>query len=383
MPPVVFYLLTLAIFAAIYGTLAIGLNIQWGYSGILDFMYIAFVAVGGYVMSLLMLPPVQPGFGETYILGLNWPFIPALLVGGLASALLAFIVGLLSLNRLRSDYFAIVTVAASLILWTIAGNDTPLVNGWDGISGIPQPFADVLNVDINTYGFFFFGLCLVILIIVYIFSERLYHSPFGRALRSVREDELVAQGLGKNVFTLRLKAFVIGAFIAGIGGGLLVTYVDAFNPSAWTTGETFFIWAALLLGGSANNRGAILGAFLVPVLFAEATRFLPTFSSSPQLIDAIRYIAIGVLLIVTVRFRPQGILSERRYRISKSKLQNLGGPALATASASPGILTGVEDDLLEPPVNPTGTQFVASGDKDVNPIGAQFIAPEEESNHEQ
>ena len=94
MPPVVFYLLTLAIFAAIYGTLAIGLNIQWGYSGILDFMYIAFVAVGGYVMSLLMLPPVQPGFGETYILGLNWPFIPALLVGGLASALLAFIIAI-------------------------------------------------------------------------------------------------------------------------------------------------------------------------------------------------------------------------------------------------------------------------------------------------
>lgn len=332
MPPLIFYLLTVATFGAVYGTLALGLNIQWGYTGILDFMYIAFVAVGGYVTSLLMLQPSQPAFGETYALGLNWPFIPALLGGGLASALLAFIVGILALNRLRSDYFAIVTVSIGLVLYTIAGNYTPLVNGWDGISGIPQPFQDALNLDYNSYGFFFLGLCIVILILVYIFSERLYRSPFGRALRSVREDEMVAQGLGKNVFALRLKAFVIGAFIAGIGGALLVIYVDAFNPSAWTTGETFFLWAALLLGGSANNRGAILGALIVPVLFAEVTRLLPNFLPAnflaPQYIDAFRYIAIGILLILTVRFRPQGILAEKRFRVRKSKLL---APAVATA----------------------------------------------------
>jgi ABC-type branched-subunit amino acid transport system permease subunit len=187
-------------------------------------------------------------------------------------------------------------------------------------------------------------MCVVILIIVYIFSERLYHSPFGRALRSVREDEMVAQGLGKNVFTLRLKAFVIGAFIAGIGGSMLVIYVDAFNPSAWTTGETFFLWAALLLGGSANNRGAMLGALIVPVLFAEITRFIPAFGS-PQLVDAFRYIAIGVLLILTVRFRPQGILAEKRFRVRKSKLQQIE-PALA--SASPGVHI-TDADLAENP----------------------------------
>lgn len=337
MPPIVFYLLTLATFAAIYGTLVLGLNIQWGYAGILNFMYIAFVAVGGYVTSLLTMSPTFPGMGETYILGLNWPFIPAFLVGGLAAALFAFIVGLLSLNRLRSDYFAIVTISIALVLWTIAGNDTPLVNGWDGISGIPQPFADALNLDINTYGFVFLGLCIVVLVLVYIFCERLYRSPFGRALRSVREDEMVSEGLGKHVFGLRLKAFVIGAFIAGIGGALLVTYVDAFNPSAWTSGETFFIWAALLLGGSANNRGAMLGALLVPVLFAEATRFLPTFNATPQLVDAIRYIAIGVLILITIRFRPQGIISERKFHVRRSLMTRADAdlplaPVLSAAS---------------------------------------------------
>ena len=344
MPTFVFYLLTLAVFGAIYGTLAMGLNIQWGYTGILDFMYIAFVAVGGYVTSLLMMPAAQPGSGFQYVLGLNWPFIPALLVGGLAAAVLALVVGLLTMNRLRSDYFAIVTVAVSLVLYTIAGNATPLVNGWDGISAIPQPFQDTLNLDYNSYQFFFLGICVVILIIVYIFSERLYHSPFGRALRSVREDEMVAQGLGKNVFTLRLKAFVIGAFIAGIGGSMLVIYVDAFNPSAWTTGETFFLWAALLLGGSANNRGAMLGALIVPVLFAEITRFIPAFGS-PQLVDAFRYIAIGVLLILTVRFRPQGILAEKRFRVRKRKLQQIE-PVLA--SASPGVHI-TDADLADDP----------------------------------
>lgn len=332
-----YYLLTLAVFGAIYGTMAIGLNIHWGYTGILDFMYIAFVAVGGYVTALLMLPPSQPAFQEFYVLGLNWPFIPAIIAGGLASSLLAFIMGLLSLNRLRSDYFAIVTVAASLVLYTIAGNDTALVNGWDGISGIPQPFQNALGLDYNSYQVFFLGLCIVVLILTFLFSERLRRSPFGRSLRSVREDEMVAQGLGKNVFALRLKAFVIGAFFAGVGGSLLVIYVDAFNPSSWTTGETFFLWAALLLGGSANNWGAMLGALIVPVLFGEITRFLPTsLFPSPQIVDAFRYVTIGVLLILTVRFRPQGIIAERRFRVRKSKLKSLE-PALAGASAGGGV----------------------------------------------
>jgi len=316
------------------------------------------VAVGGYVTSLLMMPPALPGSGLHYVLGLNWPFIPALLVGGLAAAMLALIVGLLAMNRLRSDYFAIVTVAISLVLYTIAGNATPLVNGWDGISGIPQPFQDTLNLDYNGYQFFFLGMCVVILIIVYIFSERLYHSPFGRALRSVREDEMVAQGLGKNVFTLRLKAFVIGAFIAGIGGSLLVIYVDAFNPSAWTTGETFFLWAALLLGGSANNRGAMLGALIVPVLFAEITRFIPAFGA-PQVVNAFRYIAIGVLLILTVRFRPQGILAEKRFRVRKSKLEQIE-PALA--SASPGVHITDADLADDPGTLPDSAMPLESGE---------------------
>jgi branched-chain amino acid transport system permease protein len=355
---VAYYLLTLAIFGAIYGVLAIGLNIHWGYAGILDFMYIAFVAVGGYVTSLLMLPPSQQNIGEVYVLGLNWPFLPAILVGGLASALLAFLVGLVSLNRLRSDYFAIVTVAASLVLYTIAGNDTPLVNGWDGIFGVPQPFQDALNLDVSSYHIFFLGMCLVVLVIVYIFAERLYRSPFGRALRCVREDEMVAQGLGKNVFALRLKAFVIGAFIAGIGGSLLVIYVNAFNPSSWTTSETFFLWSALLLGGSGNNWGAILGALIVPVLFGEITRFLPAFGS-PQVVNAFRYIAIGILLILTVRFRPQGIIAERRYHIGKSKLKSL-----ELALAGPGPRVRITDaDLADEPGTLSGGKAPAQGGK--------------------
>jgi ABC-type branched-subunit amino acid transport system permease subunit len=210
----------------------------------------------------------------------------------------------------------------------------------------------VLNLDSNGYGLFYLGLCSVILILVYLFAERLYSSPFGRALRSVREDEIVAQGLGKNVFTLRLRAFVIGAFIAGIGGGLLVTYVDAFNPSAWTSPETFFIWAALLLGGSANNRGAMLGAFLVPVLFAEATRFLPNFYS-PEFVNASRYIVVGILLILIVRFRPQGLIAERRLRIPKRKLLPPAASIASPGSVAPADRT--EPNAVSSLLSPEGT----------------------------
>lgn len=338
MPPFIFYLLTLAIFAAIYGILVLGLNIQWGYTGVLNFMYIIFVAIGGYVTMILVLPKADPSLGESYILGLNWPFLPALFVGGLIASLFAWLVGLITLHRLRSDYFAIVTVAIGLIIWTIVGNVTPLVNGWDGLAGVPLPFADVLKLDLNTYGFFFLGLCLLVLLLTYMFSERVYNSPFGRTLRSVRENEFIAQSLGKNVFVLRLQAFAIGAFIAGIGGGLLVTYVGAFNPSGWTSAETFLLWAALLLGGSANNRGAMLGAIMVPVIFTEGTRFLPSYSNSPQLIDSVRYIVVGVLLILIMRFRPQGILSERRNILSDEKVTP---PAVAVTLEARGSMRDV------------------------------------------
>ncbi len=328
-----YYVTVLAIFACIYSIITLGLNIQWGFAGILNFGVYAFVAIGAYSYGLFTLGKPIPGAGQTYILGIHAPFVVGLLAAAVAGGLVAWILGAVALRRLRSDYLAITTIAFSQILWLVAGNETWLVNGWDGISGIPQPFNGVLKLSFNDYNFFFLGLSLVMLALVLWLAQAVLRAPFGRILRGVREDELVVESFGRNTASLKLRAFVTGAVLSSIGGALLAAYVGAFNPSAFLVGETFFVWAALLIGGSGNNWGAILGAILVPVVFTEGTRFLPNIPSNPQLIEAFRYIIIGLLLILTLKFRPQGIIPERPDRFHRATKHNRRlGKAAASAA---------------------------------------------------
>jgi branched-chain amino acid transport system permease protein len=317
-----YYATVLAIFACVYCIITVGLNVQWGFAGILNFGVYAFVAIGAYTYALLTLGKPIPGAGQTYILGLHLPFVVGLLAAALVGGVVAWLLGAVALRRLRSDYLAITTIAFSQILWLIAGNETWLANGWDGVSGIPQPFNGVLKLSFNDYNFFFLALSLLVLVLVVWLAQAVLRAPFGRILRGMREDELVVESFGRNVVSLKLRAFVIGAVLASVGGALLAAYVGAFNPSAFLAGETFFIWAALLIGGSGNNWGAMLGAVLVPVVFTEGTRFLPSIPSNPQLIEAIRYVIIGLLLILTLKFRPQGIIPERPDRFERATKQD-------------------------------------------------------------
>lgn len=313
-----YYLTVLAIFACIYSIITLGLNIQWGFAGILNFGVYAFVAIGAYSYALFTLGKPIPGAGQSYILGIHAPFVVGLLAAAIIGGLVAWLLGAVALRRLRSDYLAITTIAFSQILWLIAGNETWLVNGWDGVSGIPQPFNGLLKLSFNDYNFFFLALSLVILGSVVALAQVLLRAPFGRILRGIREDDLVVESFGRNIVSLKLRAFIAGSVLASIGGALLAAYVGAFNPSAFLVGETFFVWAALLIGGSGNNWGAILGAILVPVVFTEGTRFLPNIPSNPQLIEAFRYIIIGLLLILTLKFRPQGIIPESPDRFERA-----------------------------------------------------------------
>ena len=160
--------------------------------------------------------------------------------------------------------------------------------------------------------------------------SRITSSPLDRTLRAIRDDPDVARGLGKNVFGYQMLAMAVGSFFAGIGGGLLMEFVGAFNTSAWTSGETFVIFAALIIGGLGNNVGAIAGSLAVPVIFVELPKFLPQIGSNPALIPEIDNIIIGLLLIVTLWFRPQGLVPERKASFARL----LGGrpsPAPATA----------------------------------------------------
>ncbi|HAC46659.1 MAG TPA: hypothetical protein DCF65_11415 [Chloroflexi bacterium] len=314
MGPIAYYLATLVVYFFIFAILTWGLNIQFGSAGILNFTYITFFAIGAYFTGVAMMARPTTDSNMRYILGLNWPFIPSLLLGALAAGLLGLLVGLVALRRLRSDYLAIVTVSVGAIVYDFVNVNTSAFNGGDGIAGVPYPFNDQLNLDPNTYIFFYVGLTGFVMLVLGVVAFRLYKSPLGRTLRAIREDSDVAAAFGKDTYRFRMIAMVIGCLYAGIAGGLLIGFISALNPGGWTAGETFIIWAALLVGGRGNNWGALLGAFLVPVLFVEATRFLPEIPGHPVLIAAIRNMIVGGLLIGVLWFRPEGILPERKAR---------------------------------------------------------------------
>jgi branched-chain amino acid transport system permease protein len=339
MTAIIFYITTLLVFFCINSILTWGLNIQFGYAGILNFALIIFMALGAYVTGVLSLPKANGISGQTYVLGLSWPFPLTLLIGGLASAAFGLLVGLIALKRLRSDYMAIVTVAVGVITYDFVGNTTGLFNGWDGLGSVPSPWQDSLNLSYTGYQFFFVLVAGVVMLIMWWLAQRINNSPYGRTLRSIREDMDVSESFGKNTFKYRMSAMVIGCFYAGIAGGLLIEYITAINPSGWTTGETFVIWTALLIGGTGNNWGAALGALLVPVLFQEVTRFLPQVSSNPSLIPAVRNILVGSMLIIVLWFRPQGIIPEKKARFFPFPLGGRG-PAAPEAKEDVNVAAG-------------------------------------------
>lgn len=302
------YVISLLPLVTIYAILVLGLNLQYGQAGILNFTYISFVAMGAYISAVLTLGP--PDEGTVYVLAARVPFPLNVLAGAVAATLLGVLVSLTALRRLRSDYLAIVTLGAGLVFFTVVGNVVSLFNGFQGIDNVPLPVPERLG---GTMRLLVYGLITAaFLVVILVACERIRRSPLGRVLRSVREDETVSDAFGRDVGRLKLLAFLLGSFVAGLGGGLLVTYLSAYNPAAFIPADTFLLWAAMFVGGVANNRGALLGAALVPVGFVEITRFLPNLVGLPPgLAQSLRGIAIGLLIILVPWFRPKGIVPEQ------------------------------------------------------------------------
>jgi ABC-type branched-subunit amino acid transport system permease subunit len=313
------YLISIATIGVIFSISALGLNLRYGWTGDLDLAYYLFVAIGAYTYSVLTLPPAHLPPPDGYILGLSLPFVVGVLGAMAVCGVSSFLLGLVALRRLRGDYFSIVTVAATLIMYAFFSQYIPLFNGFNGVFGLGQPFNDVLNFAPADYPLFYLGLCAAVLVILYVVIEMLYRSPFGRALRSVREDEVAAAAFGRNVFSLKLKAYVIGGVIAGLAGSLLVNFLTAWSPAAWTPIETFLLYAAIFVGGTANNRGVVVGAFFIFVFIQEVTRFIPVVHIGETALAAARDISIGLLIIAILWFRPQGILPEPRARDREPK----------------------------------------------------------------
>ena len=413
----------------ISAVMSMGVNIQWGYSGLINFGVMGFLAIGGVATIIISVPPVNEawaagGFGilfsglillvlitsifyvhrkfqskyKNYLLfflvisvipmmklaagpsisaiesidaatsgflgGFDLPIILSWFVGAILAALVAFIIGKVCLD-LRSDYLAIATLLISGIVVSYVKHEEWLTRGVKNVTGLkrPVPFeVDLQNSDwfVNFIGFLFKGrlskfsdldekiillndlvmtsssifvkLCFsvifsIVLITILVFSEKALRSPWGRMMRAIRDNEDAAKAMGKNVVKRHLHIFMIGSAIIGFSGAMLVTYDGLFTPASYQPLRyTFIIWVMVLLGGTGNNYGAILGAFVVWFIWIESAPFAlfvinalmsevdNTNQLKIHLIDSIpyfRYLMMGLGLLIVMRYRPKGLLPEK------------------------------------------------------------------------
>jgi branched-chain amino acid transport system permease protein len=305
------YLVSVLTLGAITAILCLGVNARWGMAGELDLGFYLFPAVGAYIYAVATLPKANPQAAVSYILGLNSNFLVGILAAIGVGGLLSLFIGAIALRRLRANYFAIVTVATTIIGYAFISQYKPLFNGYNGVYGVTQPFVGMLHIGIQQYANFFLALCVVCLLVVYILLEMIRRSPFGRAVKAVREDEIAALAFGRSPYKLRLKAYIIGGVVGSFGGALLVCYVQAFSPQAWSPLETFLLYGALLVGGTGNNLGAVVGSSLVLIAFPQAVlRLPPSWVPNADALPAIENMVVGLLIILTLYFRPGGIIPE-------------------------------------------------------------------------
>jgi branched-chain amino acid transport system permease protein len=289
------YLTAMAISAGIYALLALGVNLTWGMAGMVNLGLAGFFAVGGYATALL----TKAGFA-----------IPlGIAAGAIAAAITGAAVALIT-ARLRADYLAIVTLGFSESVRIAAANEIWLTNGSDGIAGIPGPWRGIVTPQ--QFNQLFLAIVIAVLVATFIVLQRLCHSPFGRVLRAIRDDEDVAAVAGKHVLAFKVKAFAVGAGVLGLAGALYAHETSYIAPDIFAPLLTLNIILALVAGGVGNNAGAVLGAVLIVALL-EGTRFAAPFLPflAPAQIAAFRELLVSGLLLVILRFLPTGIIPER------------------------------------------------------------------------
>jgi branched-chain amino acid transport system permease protein len=300
-----------------YALAAIGLSVHFGFAGLLNMGVAGFMAIGAYGFAI-----------STLTFGLPWGL--AAIVGLIAASLFAIVLGVPTL-RLRGDYLAIVTIAAAEVLrllfltsvWrNVTGSADGLFNYQRGFRGVNNPLPP------GTYGFgpwtytsdqwwvIIIGTIAVAIAVLVVWL--LMRSPWGRVIKGIREDEDAVRALGKNVFSFKMQALIIGGVIIA-AGGIVTAMGSNVNPNVYVTSQTFYIWTALLLGGAATIFGPVLGAVLFWVVRAFLSNLLPAlveigwlpFLSTEQS-QMLVFVLVGVVLMLLVIFRPQGILGNKK-----------------------------------------------------------------------
>lgn len=289
------YIYHILVMACLYSVLATSFNVVIGLAGLFALSHAAFYAIGAYTTAILTtqygLPfwlPLLAGIGLAALIGAA-AALPALRVGG--------------------HYLVIVTLALQVIVHDTLRNAQALTGGPDGISGIPR--IVVFGQTLSTPGSFLL-LALAAAVACFVITRAIATSPFGRALRAMRENELAAQSIGKNVVLLKLTAFAVSAALAAVAGSLLAHYIGFISPQSFTTEETIFVLAIVILGGTGNFVGSVVGAILL-VTLPELLKFLELPVTTA---DLMRNVAYGLILILILRFRPEGLFPERyRFQI--------------------------------------------------------------------
>lgn len=305
----IFYAISLLIAGGIYAILCLALNIQWGMGGLFNAGIAGFFAVGAYSSAIVTAASTHKHLG-----GFELPIPVGLAAAAIVAGLAGWAVARICV-RLKSDYLAMASIGIAEILRLVIVNEDWLTNGSLGISGIPRPFGDLVQGRASDV--VFLAVVWGIVGLVYVISQRLYRSPWGRVLRAIRDNEHSAQAVGKDVDRFRQQTFIIGAAIMGVGGALSAHYFKFLSPTATEPLlVTFLVWVMLMAGGSGNNRGAILGA--LTIWFIWSATEIVTSTLPPEWITRssyIRMLLVGLLLqFVLQRFRA-GLLPEKPPRI--------------------------------------------------------------------
>ncbi len=301
--------MTIATQIIVFAITALGLNIVVGLAGLLDLGYIAFLGAGAYVGALLSGAATSP-------LGIHLPFWVTALIGACVASLLGLIIGSPTL-RVSGDYLAIVTLAFGEIFRITVNNldganGPNITNGPNGVSGIPElnlfgfDFGkphEIFGFQLTRYANYYFLLLLLGAFVILVFT-RLNNSRIGRGWVAIREDERAAEAMGVNVFGLKLFAFAGGAFLAGLAGTIKAHQDLAISPDQFVFLESAFLLAAIVLGGMGTVAGALVGATMLKLL-PEKLRFLENY----------RLLMFGILLVVMMRFRPEGMVASRRRQL--------------------------------------------------------------------
>lgn len=289
------YLVAVGIVALIYMLLTIGLNLQYGYTGLINFGVVAFFGIGAYASALLTLA--------------GWPLLPAFLVAIGVAGIAAYPIGLLSL-RLSDDYLAVVTLGFSEVVRLLIQQEQWLTKGVQGLPGIPRVFGSLgvgEYADLATLGVLVLCNGAAVALMVH-----LVRSPYGRLIQAIRDDEVAVEAIGKDPRRYKVQVFMLGAGLAGLAGAFYAHFITYLSPEQFLPLVTFYVWIAMIIGGTGRTSGAVAGS-LILMVFLEGSRFARDWipGVSEVQMASVRLAIVGLALILFTLYRPQGLMGRR------------------------------------------------------------------------